>query len=90
MKIVIAIGMVVIFISAFFMFFIFDTVIKDQIACISSLDSTLCDMKQTSSFLMIGIALITLFLLIDGVVLYIVIKSITASTQAYIPFSSSV
>jgi hypothetical protein len=87
MKILIFIGMVIIFISAFFILFIFDTVVKKQVKCVSGLEEGGCDMKATTSSLVIGIALIAMFLIIDSGVLYMIIKSITSSGSSYIAYS---
>jgi hypothetical protein len=87
MKILIIIGMVIIFISAFFILFIFDTTVKKQIQCMSGLEQGGCDMKAASSSLVIGIALIAMFLIVDSGVLYIIIKSITSSGSSYIAYS---
>jgi len=87
MKIVIIIGMVIIFISSFFMLLIFDRVIKDQIRCMAGLEAASCDYSQTGKSLVMGIALIAMFLIIDSGVLYIIIKSITESGSSYIAYS---
>ncbi len=87
MKIIIALGMVIIFISAFFILFIFDTVIRDQVRCMAGFEHSSCDIKQASFTMIMGLGLIALFLVIDTAVLYIIIKSITTSGSAYIAYS---
>ena len=87
MKIIIILGMVIIFISAFFMLFIFDRVVKDQISCMAGLEATTCDLSQTGKSLIMGIALIAMFLIVDSGVLYLIIKSITESGSSYIAYS---
>ncbi|MEM7815666.1 MAG: hypothetical protein QXN71_00935 [Candidatus Aenigmatarchaeota archaeon] len=87
MKVIIAIGMVIIFISTFFMLFIFDTVIRRHISCISSIESGDCNLRETGTSLIIGIAFIAMFLIIDSAVLYLIIKTITSSGQSYIAYN---
>jgi len=87
MRILIAIGMLIIFISVFFILFIFDTVVKEQVKCMAGFESQSCDLKEASKSLLIGLALITMFLIVDGGVLYMIIKSITESGQSYISYS---
>jgi len=87
MKIVIIIGMLVIFISSFFILFIFDRVIKDQVACMAGLEDASCDYSQNSKSLILGISLIAMFLIVDSGVLYMIIKSITSSGSSYIAYS---
>jgi len=87
MKIIIFIGMLIIFISAFFILFIFDSVIKDQIKCMSGFEENTCSLRQTGTSLIIGIFIIAMFLIIDSAVLYLIIKNITSSGQSYIAYS---
>jgi uncharacterized membrane protein len=87
MKILIVIGMVIIFISAFFIMFIFDTVVKNQIRCMSGLEEGRCDLKSSASSLVLGMALIAMFLIVDSGVLYLIIKSITSSGSSYIAYN---
>jgi hypothetical protein len=87
MKILIVIGMVIIFISVFFILFIFDTVIKKQITCMQVMEGAGCNVKEMGQSLVIGIALIAMFLIVDSGVLYMIIRSITSSGASYIAYS---
>ncbi len=87
MRILIIIGMVIIFISAFFILFIFDSVVKEQIKCMAGFETYSCDVMAASKSLVIGLALIAMFLIIDGGVMYMIIKSITESGSSYIAYS---
>jgi len=87
MKILIILGMVIIFISAFFILFIFDSVVKDQVKCMTGFETNSCDVREASKTLLVGITLMAMFLIIDGGVLYMIIKSITESGSAYIAYS---
>jgi len=87
MKILIFIGMVIIFISVFFILFIFDTVVKDQVRCMAGFEANSCNLQESGKSLIIGVALIAMFLIIDGGVLYMIIKTITESGSAYIAYN---
>jgi len=87
MRILIIIGMVIIFISAFFIIFIFDSVVKDQVRCMAGFETYSCDVREASKTLVIGLAFIAMFLIIDGGVLYMIIKSITESGSSYIAYN---
>lgn len=79
MRILIFIGMVIIFISAFFIFFIFDVVVKDQIQCFSHTENS-CNTQEAGKLLLIGLSFIGMFIIIDAVVVYLVVKNLTVST----------
>ena len=83
MKILIVISMVVIFISAFFMFFIYHTVLKEHIVCILSAMKE-CSIKSTSSDLFLAVTMIGFFLVIDTVVIYILLKTLSSEHSEYI------
>jgi hypothetical protein len=87
MKILIFIGMVIIFISAFFILFIFDTIVSEQLRCLSGLESGSCNVQESAKALILGITLIVMFLIIDGGVIYIIMKSINSSGSSYIAYS---
>jgi hypothetical protein len=88
MKIIITIGMVIIFISAFFMLFIFDTVVKDHMKCMLGIEDAACSLKDTGTSLAIGLSLITIFLIIDSVVLYIIFRTVMSSGSSYVSYSA--
>jgi uncharacterized membrane protein len=87
MRILIIIGMVIIFISAFFILFIFYSIVKDQVRCMAGFEANSCNLQESGKSLIIGVVLIAMFLIIDGGVLYMIIKSITESGSAYIAYS---
>lgn len=88
MKILIFIGMVIIFISVFFILFIFDAAIKEQVKCMAGFESNSCDLKEAAQSLIIGLAFIAMFLIVDSGVLYMIIKTITESGSAYIAYGT--
>ena len=79
MRLLIFIAMVIIFISAFFMFFIFDATIKNQISCFSHTENN-CNTQEAGKLILIGLSFIGMFIIIDVVVIYLVIKNLTVST----------
>ncbi|MCX6815121.1 MAG: hypothetical protein NTY20_05740 [Candidatus Aenigmarchaeota archaeon] len=87
MRILIILGMLIVFISAFFILFIFDTIVKEQVKCMAGLESSSCDLREAGKTLIAGLTLIAMFLIIDGGVLYMIIKSITESGSSYIAYS---
>jgi len=87
MRILITIGMVIIFISVFFILLIFDSVVKEQVKCMAGFENQACDLRETGKSLVIGLALISMFLIVDGGVLYMIIKSISESGSSYISYS---
>ena len=87
MRILIVIGMVIIFISVFFILFIFDSIVREQVKCMAGFEEQACDLREAGKNLVLGLALISMFLIVDGGVLYMIIKSITESGQSYISYS---
>jgi len=86
MKLLIFVSMVIIFISCFFMFFIFDTMIMTHIECLSDLESSACNLPGMATSFMVGIFMIAMFVLVDILVIYILIKTLTSkSAITYIP-----
>ncbi|MCD6591222.1 MAG: hypothetical protein J7K72_04600 [Candidatus Aenigmarchaeota archaeon] len=74
MKLVLLIGMLVIFISCFFIFFTFDSMIRTKLVC--TIGSTYeCNVKELNMTIIIGILIVGMFLFIDTLVVYIMIKS---------------
>lgn len=70
MKILILIGMIIVFISAFFMFFIFDTSIRSRIICFTQSDIQ-CGAGWLGTVLT-GAFMIAMFLIIDIITVYII------------------
>lgn len=87
MRILILIGMVIIFISIFFILFIFDSVVKEQVKCMAGFEGGSCDLRESGKSLIVGLTLIAMFLIVDSGVLYMIIKTITESGSSYIAYS---
>jgi hypothetical protein len=82
MKILILIGMIVIFISAFFIFFIFDTLIRPQVACFINSQQPACSSSAGPGALMIGLLMVIFFVVIDIVTVYIILTTMSESESA--------
>jgi hypothetical protein len=80
-------GMVIIFISIFFILFIFDSVVREQVKCMAGFEANSCNLQESGKSMIIGLALIAMFLIVDSGVLYMIIKTITESGSAYIAYS---
>jgi hypothetical protein len=73
MKILILMGMITVFISVFFMFFIFDALIRPQTACFISPDHPNCDSSMGMGAMVMGLLMLGLFIVVDVVTIYIII-----------------
>lgn len=79
MKVLIAVGMVIIFISVFFMLFIFDSLVKQGGACVFGFGE--CATNNPGFSLVFGIILIAFFVVVDAVAIYLVfVNAIKAPT----------
>ncbi len=87
MRILIVMGMVIIFISIFFILFIFDSVVREQVKCMAGFEADSCNLQESGKSMIIGLTLIAMFLIVDSGVLYMIIKTITESGSAYIAYS---
>jgi hypothetical protein len=76
MKVLILASMIIIFISIFFIFMIFDTIILTQIGCLSGIGT--CNLTGLSFSFIFGLLVIAVFIIVDIMVVYILIKTITA------------
>jgi len=88
MKILIFIGMVIIFISAFFIIYIFESVVIKDIECMAGLEQGMCDLRETTSTFVVAMVLVAMFLIVDSAVIYLIMKSITGSGSSYIAYSA--
>lgn len=68
----IVIGMIVVFISVFFVIFTYDNLIKDYVDCTSGKE--ICDSSVNMAF-GIGLFIIISFLIVDGGVVYILMSN---------------
>ena len=74
MKFVILLGMLIIFISCFFIFFIFDSMIKSELICSFS-ERFVCNVSELNLKIVFGILVVGMFLFVDSLVVYIMVKT---------------
>lgn len=74
MKLVIFMGMLIIFISCFFIFFTFDSMIKSQLVC-DYKETYRCNVSEVNTSIIFGILIVGMFLFVDTLVVYIMIKT---------------
>jgi hypothetical protein len=74
MKLVIFLGCLVIFISCFFIFFTFDSMIKSKFICEYGERFT-CNIVEFNTTIVFGILIVGMFLFIDTLVVYLMIKT---------------
>ncbi len=80
MRIVIWLALLIVFISAFFIFFILDVVIKRSLTCLFSL-TDICDYNRIGSAFTTGLVFISLFILVDIIMFYVI--KITTETEPF-------
>jgi len=74
MKLVIFLGALVIFISCFFIFFTFDSMIRTKMIC-SLKEKFTCNVTELNFTIVFGILIVGMFLFVDTLVVYIMIKT---------------
>jgi hypothetical protein len=74
MKLVVFLSMVVIFISCFFIFFTFDSMVRSQLACEFGKALT-CSVTELNFTIIFGIMIVGMLLFVDALVIYIMIKT---------------
>jgi len=78
MKILISVGMVIVFISVFFVLFILSIITERYIECSAE---GICSLKPPDFLLVICLIFIGLFVLIDALTLYLILNSIKTEVQ---------
>jgi hypothetical protein len=74
MKLVLMLGMLVIFISCFFIFFTFDSMIRSKFVC-EYREKLVCNVGQLNSTIVFGILIVGMFLFVDTLVVYVMMKT---------------
>jgi hypothetical protein len=74
MKLIIILSVLVIFISCFFVFFTFDSMIKTKMVC-DYKEKFTCNVGELSSSIVFGIMIVAMFLFVDTLVVYILVKT---------------
>ena len=79
MKILITIGMVIVFISALFIFLTGDAIFKTAFECIEEAGKTVCQYMGLSGTQSFGLVIIAFFIVIDFFTVYIILTNVTGS-----------
>ncbi len=73
MRLLISIGMVIIFISAFFIMFTIDSIVRDDLNCImGESGKTLCNFSDIGFGFLIKIIVVAFFILVDIFAVYLI------------------
>jgi len=77
MKLVIFLGLLTVFISCFFIFFTFHTLLGVKISCEYGMGSDVfkCNIEELNVSIVFGIVIVGLFLFVDTLVVYLMIKT---------------
>ncbi len=73
MKLLLVIGVLIFFISWFFIFFTFDTLLRTEISC-SYHETMKCNITELNGTIMAGIVIAGAMLAVDFMVFYIILK----------------
>ena len=74
MKVIVFLGMLVVFISCFFIFFTFDSMIKTKLIC-DYKEKFVCNVGELNTTIIFGIVIVGIFLFVDTLVVYVMMKS---------------
>ena len=74
MKVVIIVGTLIIFISCFFIFFTFDSLIRSQLICTTG-QTVSCNVTELNMTIIAGILIVGFFLFVDMLVVYLMVKT---------------
>jgi len=83
MKLIVGLGMLVIFISCFFMFFTFDSMIRTKMECSYEGGSVSCNVTEMNMTIIFGILIVGIFLFIDTIVVYLMVKTWVPGLMVY-------
>ncbi|NIO23018.1 MAG: hypothetical protein GTN38_03260 [Candidatus Aenigmarchaeota archaeon] len=77
MKLVIFLGLIIVFISCFFIFFTFHTLLGVKMSCEYGIGSNIfsCNVEELNFSVVFGILVVGLFLFVDTLVVYLMIKT---------------
>ena len=87
MRLVIALGMLTVFISCFFIFFTFHTLLLNKMSCELETTTTDCNPDQLNWSIVFGILIVGIFLFVEVLVVYLMIKSWVPGLLMYQPNS---
>jgi hypothetical protein len=78
MRILIFIGLLIVFISAFFSIMIFEVFMRSGLRCMADPEGAGCQNGSAGPQLAMGSVMIALFLLVDVATVYIILKAVSA------------
>jgi len=81
MKILILIGMIIVFISAFFVLSVFNTSLNEQVMCLIK-PSPDCQIDATN--LMISFGLVGMFLIVAIITVFIIAKTAISDSESFL------
>ena len=85
MKLLITIGMVVIFISAFFIMFTLDSVFRNDMNCLAGEEGkTVCNLEDIGLAFIIKMIVVGFFILIDIVAVYMIVTNAMPQGTYYV------
>ncbi|UCC92066.1 MAG: hypothetical protein JSV39_02280 [Candidatus Aenigmatarchaeota archaeon] len=74
MKLVLFLGTLIIFISCFFIFFTFDSMLRSELIC-SFKEKFVCNVTELNMTIVFGILIVGFFIFVDSLVIYVMVKS---------------
>jgi hypothetical protein len=77
MRLLISIGMVIVFISAFFVIFTVDSIIRNDLSCEATAEGkTVCTLESMGFAFLLKAAIILVFILIDVFAVYLIVTNV--------------
>lgn len=85
MRLLITIGMIVIFISAFFIIFTIDSIVKNDLNCLTGESGkTVCNLDDVGMSFIIKTMVIGFFILLSIVSVYLIMTNVMPQTAFYV------
>ncbi len=77
MRVLISIGMVIIFISAFFIMFTIDSIVRNDLNCLAGEEGkTVCNLENVGFAFIVKMIVIGVFILLDIVAVYLIVTNV--------------
>ncbi|MBU0953490.1 MAG: hypothetical protein KKA90_03660 [Nanoarchaeota archaeon] len=83
MRIFVLLGLIVIFLSSYFTFFVFDNIVSGYIDCFKEVDAITCDIKAAGINMIGGLFIIGCFAMTAMTVVYVLIKHVIFPSNPY-------
>jgi len=85
MRLLIAIGMVIIFVSAFFIMFTIDSIVKNDLNCLAGEGGkTVCNLENMGFAFIIKTLVIGFFILVDIVAVYLIVTNVMPQSAYFV------